>query len=159
MTKDYGDRSGRRSRAVERIGAACGVLIALATIPLALEAQRQMGVAKVRAWTLPGPPCPEVSRQAYLAFGTPASNTFTYEGARFARAYGYSNCGRVADDSLLGLGSFPVCQFNNPTVVEVTTARGEFFFMTRAQPATIVLAHGQPRCVLGARLRLDWMRP
>jgi hypothetical protein len=148
----------RRGPSLEQIATLCGVAIALASIPLAVVGQRQAAIAKARAWTAAGPPCPVVSRRAYMAFGAPVAQAFDYAGARFARAYGGASCSQITDDPLLGLGHVPVCQFNNPTVVEVTSVRGRTFFMTGIRPATILLAHGQARCVLAARLGDDWLR-
>jgi hypothetical protein len=158
VTKDFAFPSGRTRPAAEIVATLFGLLIALTSIPLALLGQRHSAIASAKAWTVDAPPCPRVSRAAYRAFGTPASNVIDYGGARFARGYGYIGCSEITQDLVLGLGRTPVCQFNNPTVLEVTTARGDFIFMTRSKAATIVLTQGKPRCVLGARLEANWLR-
>jgi len=142
---------------LEQVATILGLTIALATIPLALAGQRYAATAKARAWTSLAPPCPAVSSQVHLALGAPLSDVFDFSGARFARAYGYANCGMITNDRVLGLGLVPICQFNNPTAIEVITRRGRFFFATGNRPATILLTQGQPHCVLGARLAFDWL--
>lgn len=151
-------RRSERGPLLERITAVGAGLMLLATIVLALGGHQYSKVAKALAWTIPAQPCPVISQQAYAAFGARASDRFDFDGTRFARAYGYAKCGEIFDDPAPGQGRIPVCQFNNPTVVEVITQRGRTYFMTGMQPATITVAHSQPRCVLGARLGLDWLR-
>lgn len=143
---------------LEHIATICGLVVALATIPLAVAGQRYAAAAKAWAWTSLAPPCPSVSSQVHEALDAPLSDVFDFDGARFARAYGYARCGMIAGDRVLGLRMDPICQFNNPTALEVTTAQGRFFFVTGTRPATIQLTRGKPRCVLGAKLGLDWLR-
>jgi len=147
-----------RAPLLEQVATGCSLVIALATIPLALGGQRYAAAAKAWAWTSLAPACPAVSSQAHLTLGAPLSDVFDFGGARFARAYGYARCGMITGDRVLGLHMDPVCQFNNPTALEITTARGRFFFTTGIRPATILLTQGQPRCVLGAKLDFDWLR-
>jgi len=151
-------RPGRLRPATERIATVLGLLIALATLPLAIIGQRQAAIAKAWAWTAPGPPCPIVSRLVDVGFAFPALTTFDFEGARFGMAYGHVDCSRIREDRLFGADSDPVCQFNNPTVVEVATRRGRIVFITGIRPATIVIARGRVRCVMGAKLKPDWLR-
>jgi hypothetical protein len=158
MTRDHVIRSFHRGPYLEQVATVCGVVIALATIPLAVAVQRQAALARTAAWTASGPPCPVMSRAAYKAFGAPVSNIFDYDGVWFARAYGNATCGKITADRLFALGLITVCQFNNPTVVEVATPRAQVFFMTGVRPATILVEHGQPSCVLAAKLSFDWMR-
>jgi hypothetical protein len=93
-----------------------------------------------------------------VGFEFPALTRFNFEGAEFGMAYGYVDCSRITDDPLLGSGSDPVCQFNNPTVVEVATSRGRAVFITGIQPATIIIAKGRARCVMAAKLGFDPLR-
>jgi hypothetical protein len=143
---------------LERIATVCGVVLAVATIPLAVIGQREAAVARARAWIAPGPPCPAVSRLTDVGFEFQPLTPFDFEGAHFGMAYGGVTCSRIRDDPLLGTGSDPVCQFNNPTVVEFATAREHIVFVTGMRAATIVIARGQAHCVLGAKLGFDWLK-
>jgi hypothetical protein len=143
---------------LEQIATVCGVVLAVATIPLAVIGQRAAAVARARAWIAPGPPCPVVSRLTDVGFEFQPLTAFDFEGAHFGMSYGEVNCSRIRDDPLLGTGSDPVCQFNNPTVVEVATPRGHFVFVTGIRAATIIIAHGRARCMLGAKLGFDWLK-
>jgi hypothetical protein len=104
-----------------------------------------------------GPPCAAISRAAYLALDQPLAHSFRYAGARFDRAYGYAMCNIIADHGGHGAGRLTVCQFNNPSVLDVSTPRGDVLFRTDSRPATISIDHGEPHCVLNARVGLDWL--
>ena len=49
----------------------------------------------------------------------------------------------------------PVCQFNNPTVLQVTTVWGETIFVTGSHGATVLVEDGRPRCLLAANQKLQ----
>jgi hypothetical protein len=148
-----------RRPALDRITLALGGLLAFGTIALSLLGQRASTIVKAEAWTIPGRPCPRVSERTYRAFRAAAPEVFRFDGARIARAYGYAICGEITTDLRWGLGPpAPVCRFNTPGAVEITTARGRFHFLTGIAPATITIEHGAPVCVLGAKLAPDWRR-
>ena len=160
---DYGfqARSGNpalRGRLTERLTQVAVAAMLVAVIPLALLGQRETALARVRAWTLAGPPCPTLSEAEYRAFDARSSETFNYDGAHIVRAYGMAACAKVAADTVLGLGERPVCQFNAPGVLAITTVRGRILYGAGLAPATITLVSGAPHCVLGARLAPDWLR-
>ena len=149
-TKDYGVRSTRGGLPLGRAAAVGIGLMALAIIPLNLTEQkqhRQAAIAEAQAWMAPGPPCPVISRLSDVAFA-PTLRTVEFDGVRFGRAYSYMMCSDIADDGGRGQGSLPVCRFYDPMVIEVTTPKSHVIFLTRSQPATISVDHGQARCVL-----------
>jgi len=158
MTKNSGVRSVHRGSWVETITMVCCCLMALATLPLALGWQRHAALLTARAWTIAGPPCPVVSQQSVLLLHAPTTDVFSYGGARFARAYGYAKCSKITADPIWGLGLVTVCQFNNPTLLEITTARGHWLFMTGIHAATVVVDQGRPACEFGAKLGDDWLQ-
>ena len=137
---------GRGPRPIEWIATGGTLLVLAGSLVFSVAAQRVFDVAKARAWTASGAPCPGLSRAAYLASGERIVHQIVYDDVRFGRGYGYVNCVEV-------LGGVPVCQFNSPTVLEVATRRGDFYFATQMNPATISVAGGVPRCVLKGSAR------
>jgi hypothetical protein len=158
MTLDFGFRSHTRGRLADR-ATILAIGLMLASTPLfALLLQREAALGRVRAWAAEGPPCPVISRAAFVAFGEPIRDDFNYEGVRYGMASGFARCAKIATDHLFGLGHRPICQFNDPTVIAVSGPRGQVLFLTRLQPATITLEAGRPHCVLAAHLKPDWRR-
>jgi hypothetical protein len=153
---DFGRRRGPRP--IEIVATFGAIAVLAATLPLALAAQRIAAVAKARAWAVSGPPCPSLSRSAYLASGERIVHLIDYDGVRFGRGYGYVSCVEVAKDGGRGLDTVPVCQFNSPTVLQVTTRRGDFYFYTRIRPATVTIADDRPQCVMNASIGLIALR-
>lgn len=164
MARRHGSRLDHRGSGLGRAITIGVVVLLLATLGLVLAAERYAAMARLQAWTVGGPPCPTAAPADYRAFvranadRIPASNTFIYDDVRFARPFGYVSCGEVADHAGRGPGTVPVCLFNDPDVVEVTTQRGQFHYMPKTRSVTIVVPDGEPRCVLGARLGFDWLQ-
>jgi hypothetical protein len=147
-----------RRPAFDRITLACGVVLLVGTLVLSVAEQRASLIGRADAWTVAGPPCPRVSAESARTFAAP-SETFRFQGVRFVRAYGYAVCGEITADRRWGFGQrAPVCRFNSPGKLEISTARGDFHFITGIAPATVVIADDGPRCVLAAKLAPDWRR-
>ena len=157
MTSDYGVRAGYREPAIRTTAVVVNLLILAPIVALMGWWGWSHAALESRAWTVTGPACPGVSRAASLASGIALSHPFNYHGARFDRAYGYAMCDVIADRGGHGPGRITVCQFNNPSALEVVTPRGDFHFMTQAQPATIAIEDGAPTCVLDARVGMSWL--
>jgi hypothetical protein len=145
-------RSGRTdSPLVSPLAIGAG-LVVLAAIGAGWGWHRHTVYMDTQALTITGPPCPTITRQAYMSSDISASHVFLYDDVRFARADGMVSCDEIADHGGYGFGRLPVCQFNSPTVLEIITPRGEFFYATRARPATVTVDQGTPSCVMNARL-------
>jgi hypothetical protein len=129
-----------------------------ATLGIALLGQRATALGRVAAWTAPGSACPAISAREFAAYDAPASSVFSYEGLRFARAYGNARCANVASDRATGLGETPVCQFDGPGILEIRTPSRRYHYAAGIEPMTITFERGAPHCVLNARLRPDWLR-
>ncbi len=127
----------------------CGVILVGFLAGLWVWHQRAQ-IEEAQAWAPPGPACQIVSRQAYLAIGAPEPHVSTYDGVRFARAYGAVGCNEIASHGGRGPGRIPVCQFNSPTTLEVSTPRGDTYYFTQAKPAVVTISDGQPACALSA---------
>ncbi len=158
MAKDYGARFDDRGAPWGWITAAGCCLLGLVTIGLVLGALRYTAITKARAWTPEGPPCPTVSQQDYLTSGYPASSRFDFDGLRLVRSYGYVSCAEIGDDGGRGPNHIPVCQFNDPGALDLTTPRGHVYYLPRYRPVTVLFSHGRLSCVLDAKLGPDRLR-
>lgn len=113
----------------------------------------ETAVANAKEWTVAGPPCPSVTRQAYLAGAVHATQEFQLGDFGFGRAYGHVSCNFVANDGGRGLGDYPVCQFTSPAVLHVTTPKGEYYFFPSTGPATVSIPQGVPQCVMASKFK------
>jgi hypothetical protein len=144
MTTDYGRRGKRKSNPALFIGLAAVVLLVGGFF--AWNAIK--GAGKVDALT--GPPCPTLTAEAFAAQGVSLSREFAYGDAKFARQFGHSECTTVQTHG--GYGAHPRCELTSPTVLKVTTSRGEYFYAPgTGMPVTVEVENGQPRCVLARR--------
>ena len=150
VTRDYGVRSDRTGLPLGRAALVGFGLIALAMSHAELDRQKQQrraAIAEAQTLLAPGPPCPVVARLTDIGFAPPL-RTVQFNDVRFGRAYSYMICSDIGDNGGRGPGSVSVCQFNDPMVVEVTTAKSHAIFFTQTRPATISVDHGQAKCVL-----------
>jgi hypothetical protein len=140
----------RRPAPIELVTTIGVAFLFFGVVPIALLAQRHAAVEKARRLEVGGPPCQRLSAAAFASADAPALQTTNVGGVLFARRYGYVVCDYVATDHGRGLDRTPICRFNNPTLLAVTTPRGRFYFHTGVAPATVTLAHDEPGCVLNA---------
>jgi hypothetical protein len=166
MTADYGVRSRHRGLSPVQITLGIGVVLLLGALGWNLARYWSGQIAETREWTIPGPPCPALSRQALIAAGLQAAPegdlrgfgdlTSDYDGVRFSRRFGYMSCAAVRENGGYSLDSHPVCQFTRPGVVTVASAKGVFYFNTGSNaPATVSVKDGVPACVLANRFKLN----
>ncbi len=152
MAVDYG---GVRERGHPRLlvmTAVAGVALMAATFGYSWKVQREEAIVDAAAWTITGPPCPSLSRQAFLATGLKPTHVFEYDDVTFTRGVGHTSCAVIHSDGGRGLASFPVCQFTGPAAVVVTTKRGVFYFAPGyGHPLTISVPDGRPACVLKSK--------
>jgi hypothetical protein len=153
---DYGAVRTRRLGAIPLIGlaVALGGLAALLAVNWAYHRTNAIGVAQ--AWTIDGPPCPTLSRAAFVSGGHSAPRSFEYDGVVFGRQAGHVSCQDVAYGGGRGLGVFPVCQFTSPAVLTVKTRKDEVVYAPGVgQAATVAVQHGEPRCVLASKFTVN----
>lgn len=134
------------------------ILVALAVVivPAAIWSWNrhiELATADAGEWTIAGPPCPRLTRQAYLAGPVHATQEFQLGDFSFARAYGHVSCNFIAYDSGRGFGDYPVCQFTSPAVLQVKTPQGEFYFFPSTGPATVSVPHGTAQCVMASNFK------
>ena len=150
MTKDYGVPAKRR----RVFGAVAAILILAGGVGVVVQdwiQHREEGIADYKAWMAAGPRCPPPPK---AIFGTPDAQPAqidNFGGMRFARVHGAILCSDVAYDKGRGNSLFPVCQFDHPGVLEISTRRGLYWFWAGfMSPATISVQHDIPSCVIGA---------
>jgi hypothetical protein len=130
------------------ITAVAGFVLVVGTVGGVWFFQRVTAMTKAAAWTPVGAPCPSLSKSAFAASGAPAGHVTDYDNVRFARGYGYVTCDEIGADGGRSSKIVSVCQFNNPSALQVTTSRGDFYYVTGASPATVMITDGAPRCVM-----------
>jgi hypothetical protein len=142
---------GGRSRKVAVVGAILLVAAGVAGIGQDWLQHRREGIADYKAWMVAGPRCPPPPKAMP---GAPAARPLqitNFGGVGFARQHGATQCSDIAADGGRGYGSFPVCQFDHPGVLEVSTRRGLYRFRAGIMnPATVSVRDGIPTCVVGA---------
>src|SRR5580698_8286858 len=133
-TPAYGEHRTPRRRFGPAIGVAAIVVI---TVQHVLQ-RRDEGVADYKAWMVSGPACHAPIRQAFDTSGGAQAQLSAFGGVRFAREHGAMQCSDIADDGGRAHDTFPVCQFDQPGLIEVTTRRGSYWFWAGyMSPATI----------------------
>jgi hypothetical protein len=150
MTNDFGVRRDRRPLFGVIIGV--GVLAAIAGITFVhIKQKAAEGIADYRAWVASGPACAAAPKSSFDSpeGGQPQSSDFG--GVRFTRVHGAVLCSDVNEEGGKGHDTFPVCQFDRPGLLEVSTPKGRFWFWPGySSPATVAVEHGMPTCVVGA---------
>ena len=117
---------------------------------------RHANVDIAKAWNIQGPPCPAVTATDWAAKHQAAPKTFDYAGDTLGRVAGHVSCQDVMASGGQGLVQNQVCQFTSPAALKITTPKGDFYFLPGVgQPATIVIEHDLPRCVLASKFTLQ----
>ncbi len=153
MVHAHPPQKKRRRTAIGWVMSRGGIAVAVGLIAGVFGAARFAAITHARAWMTPGEPCPTLTQAQLQASGQALGHGFTYHGVGFARAYGYVNCDEVTPD-LFGLKTVPVCQFNSPTVLQVTTGGRSYLYTTPVRPMTVWVTDQGPRCVMSLTARL-----
>jgi len=153
MALDYGARRRPRRRALIISGAALA-LLAVGTLILITINDRNARIAEAKAWTVSGAPCAHGVGLAWDADAPP--QTVDFGNARFARAHGATRCAEIGYDGGRSGDVFPVCQFDHPGRLEITTDHGATLFqLAPLEPATVSIEHGLVRCAVGLSQDVD----
>jgi len=154
MALDYGARRKPRRGVVIISGAVLAVL-AIGALILVTAHDRQTRIAEAKAWTVSGPPCARVAGVAWDAADAPLQ-IVDFGKARFARAHGATRCNEIGYDGGRSDDVFPVCQFDHPGRLEITTDHGATLFeLGPLDPATVSVEHGVAHCVVGHSRDVD----
>jgi hypothetical protein len=160
VVKDYGVRRARRPTPLPLALSGLSILIVVASMAVfkthEVTAEHRWIVAQAKAWTIAGPPCPSIGALSDVPYAIHPLETFSFQGVRFSRAYGYVSCQDILERQGRGPGTITVCQFNSPTVLQVVAPRARGLWLTDTHRATVTIAgDGAPRCVLNAQPRFD----
>jgi hypothetical protein len=155
MADDFGVRTKPRRPPYGMIAVVGFIVLAVGiTVGTRLK-QKPEAIDNARKWTFNGPPCPPMTKEAFKATGVALTRSFQYGEVRFARQFGHSSCNNVATKGGRGLGTFEVCQFTSPAILQVTTRKSDTYYAPGAgQPAIVSMEGGQPRCILGSDQKL-----
>jgi hypothetical protein len=154
MTLDYGAQRPPRHRAMTLAGGALIALVIAALLAAAVT-NRATRMSEAREWTASGPPCARSTTAALLAADEAPDQMTMFQGVRFARTHGAIRCNTIGYDEGRSGDDFPVCEFDHPGGMEVTTAAGRYdFLLNPMSPATVQVRHGVPACVVGSSVEI-----
>jgi hypothetical protein len=152
--RDYGVQRPPRRLAMT-IAAAVLIAMALTALIAAAVANRATRMSQAREWTASGPPCASSTPSNLLAAGQAPDQITMFQGVRFARAHGAIRCDTIGYNEGRSGDDFPVCEFDHPGGVEITTPSGRYdFLLSPLSPATIQVQHGVPACVVGSTMEI-----
>jgi len=112
-------------------------------------------ISSATYWMETGRSCPSTNPAAFSQSNDGLRNQFSFIGVNFTRNITSAvRCAGVASDWGRGSKVTPVCLFNSPGILDITTRRGRFVFGPRLyRPVTVSVDDGRPRCVLNADYR------
>lgn len=152
MAAVVGVRKGAEALAGLQMAGVLGVLALVASVPL-IDIYRTWAAARAEkaAWDgITGPACPVVDRPSPKLIGRRSPMVFSYGPATFERRHGHASCAGFRDDGEV----YWICQFNAPSVLTVTTARGTTIFQPGpVRPTTVTIRDGETSCVMGGWFR------
>jgi len=154
MALDYGAQRKPRRGVLIISGAALAVLAVSALILIVVH-DRQAKIAEAKAWTVRGPPCARGAGVAWDQSDAPPQ-IVDFGKARFARAHGATRCAELGYNGGRSDDVFPVCQFDHPGRLQITTDHGASLFeLGPLDSATVSVERGVARCVLGRSQDVD----
>jgi hypothetical protein len=105
--------------------------------------------AEIRAWSITGPACPQVGALDPTVAGRKPAKAFVYRSVRFERQAGHASCVVLDEGGPFSRRLYPVCQFNAPAGLTVTTAQGSLRFQPGAgRNVTVQVRDGRPTCFM-----------
>ncbi len=159
MAQDFGD-GRRRRKSIALPTLVLGALALAAAYVAGSWAWHRPGeIRKAQAWAVAGPPCRQLSAQAFQAQPVRIHARFENDDITFGRGYGHVSCDDITNDGGQGFGTFTECQFNNPGALEVTTKTGDLYFLTGGERATVMVKKDAVSCVLAGRFKGEQSTP
>jgi hypothetical protein len=153
---------GRKARLADRLQLAgmLGVLALVASVPLVDIYRTWLSARNEKAaWDgITGPACPTMDAPPLRPPGSRMRSPmiFTYGDVRISRQHGHASCAGFRESASLTDEPrvYRICQFNAPSVLTVTTARGTTIFRPGpVRRATVTVRDGVATCVLGGWFR------
>lgn len=133
-----------------RVGTLAVALIVPATIIPAYLNARDRDARKFEDWQVAGAQCPSVQ-----VSGPAPPKTIVVENVAFSRRTGNVACTVLTVRQGLFSRAEPVCHFNSPSEVRVTSRTGTFSFAPGlGRPAAVYVQDGRPRCVVAVKKSL-----
>jgi hypothetical protein len=136
-----------------------GVLVWLGLIAAVVIAKtnrdRAAAIVDAKAWTIDGPPCPQLPPAQAARWPYQPKEGFDYAGVEMGFVYGHVACAQIHDDGGRSLfRGHVVCQFTSPASISVRTDKTTAFFTPGlGQRATISTQGGVARCVMAGRFQ------
>ena len=111
---------------------------------------RATRIADAKAWTVAGPPCPQVTEAEMMQEPGAGLRSFEYGEATFVRRRGEAECAPIYEDGGRGDTFHPVCRFSRPGDVQVRTVDGAWQFRPGpGRPVVVtVWPGGRASCVI-----------
>lgn len=153
LSRDFS--AARRFGMAHVVGAVVVITAGAGLVTFQFVRDRDANVATAKAWNIQGAACPALSQAEFTANRYTALKTFDYDGIAIGRAAGDASCSDVKDSGGKGFLNDKVCQFTSPATLTVISKAGSFFFVPGVgQPASLVIHHDTPRCVMASNFTL-----
>jgi hypothetical protein len=154
-TRDYGVTAQAGISRPAKIAFVTGVALAIVGAAFVVGRSwweaRSKAIANADAWTISGPPCPELTQAQFEASGLKTRKSTEYNGLTFRRVAGHLACNEVVNSGGKGIGKYAVCQFTAPSVLTVTAGDRSFYYHPGiGQDTTVEVRGDSARCVMGA---------
>jgi hypothetical protein len=134
------------------VGALAALAVVIAVVPHQAmhlyEKQVRSAAAENAYWTVSGPPCAPISRQAFESLGFRREiHGFNFQDVNFAYAFGDTECRKYGDRR----SSYQRCMFTSPGAIRVRLSGSDTFYEPgTGQPATVSIVDGKLSCVLAS---------
>lgn len=134
------------------IGALAALAVVIAVVPhqaMHLYEKRVRSEAAENAyWTVTGPPCVPITRQAFESLGFRRDiHGFNFQDVNFAYAFGDTECREYGDRR----SNYKRCMFTSPGAIRVQLDGSDTFYEPgTGQPATVSIVDGKLSCVLAS---------
>lgn len=150
---DFGATSAKRPWGWYVFGVAVWLGLIAVVVITKTNRDRAAAMIEARAWTIEGPPCPQLSPAEAARWPYRPKEGFEFAGVVFGFVYGDVACAHIHDDGGRSLfRGHPVCQFTSPAVVTVHVAGVTAFFTPGlGQRVTVSVQDGAARCVMAGR--------
>lgn len=148
---------GDRRRGLWLRAAGVVVLTVLVSSPIvvAMEREQNAKLAAIEAfWRVEGRPCASLSAARFHAVSRPPSAA-PYDGAVYARHGGGMFCTHRTDRIAGGEVRYPVCKFDSPDYLAVSTGGQERFYdLTMGRAAVVGVVDGEVACAVVPKFRM-----
>lgn len=126
----------------------CGVAFTVVTY----LHKRPANLAQADAWDIRAEPCPEVTKEAFMAQPVRIKSQIEFSGLTVGRAFGHIECEDVSYGGWRTWSHYPACQLTGPGVLTVKRGGKETYYLPGfGRRTTIRYADGELKCVLDGK--------